>query len=905
MGNESSTPSGGDGTGKSPYLEFFESAGETLSGAGGAVCGSLSDTLVQKDKNDKRKTSESMSSSSIEDAGGIGDNASEPNPMSELFARAILNEVTDNPNTMKESEMAQREKELLQRQKQQQQQKKNRTPKPIPMTPGYRPEKPFEKHRISIGLSLSRRDDSVGHSDTVTRQTSFDFNELQDRAYKYVSSTDTSGWRAGGGESGKCGQKNASPDTVCIPILELECDGEHVVDAVIAALARGDVFIPHMSVIPESLCVESRTSPPDLILKFGCERNEDTPPEEWPNWCLEFMHNQLYENFANCGAIWTRPFSITLAQKVRWKTVKHMNKYFRHSESVIQKWREAGPQYLEPQVSYIDGGATPEEVAKPHGIYLMRNGVPTNYFPPNLAPPYTTKMTRSLLYHVINKSWDKQKRDWTTQPIPRSVTPSMIFQTMCGNCNYPLSPDNNSNIPPSQSARTQLFDTSNHPHLADHSLNSSTLTQHTTNTSPKDGASTTSSKRNPNQNKNSSNRSRSQSPTMAKQETTPQHRIPQKQQQPQSQSGVEQANHDNMTNGNGPQHSPSQSPPKGKSLVEELLLHKETLESEDSRSVSAFEEDMALSQTQSMSVGDSHTTIPTMNGIMERERLDRQKRDAERALERKKVQVLEQALQLKLLKKKEKSKKKKKKKEKRKEKEKEKAKEKETEKEKELEMEKVREKPQPEKVREKPQPPPPVQPIPVLKSPPSLFVNSDSTSFSPTPTHAHKPQPQYFFADNDKPSQKEQNSKQEEQDINSQASLDYSLDSASLEQNSLLGGDSSLIGQQFAGDGSVVSTRTTNTNSQSLISGVTRTTVHEKSEEEEDDISLSILETTSSIETRVPSDEDLFAIGWAKAFDPNSNAYYYFTLDRTKIVWDSPLSDSNISTTNSSSNPTT
>lgn len=884
MGNESSTPVGDGKAAKSPYLEFFENAGQTLSGAGGAVCGSLSDTLVQKDLNDHGKKSGSGSSNSLEDD-GIRENTSEPNPMSELFARAILNEVTDNPNTMKESEMAQREKELLQRQKQQQLQKKNQTPQPIPMTPGYRPQKPFEKHRISIGLSLSRRDDSVGHPDTVTRQTSFDFNELQDRAYKYVSSTDASGWRAGGGESGKCGQKNASPDTVCIPILELECEGEHVVDAVIASLARGDIFIPHMSVMPESLCVESRTSPPDLILKFGCERNEDIPPEEWPNWCLEFMHNQLYENFSNCGAIWTRPFSITLAQKVRWKTVKHMNKYFRHSESVIQTWREAGPQYLEPQVSYIDGGATPEEVAKPHGIYLMRNGVPTNYFPPNLAPPYTTKMTRSLLYHVINKSWDKQKRDWTTQPVPRSVTPSMIFQTMCGNCNYPLSPNNNTNnMPPSQAGQAQLFDTSNHPHLADHSLNSSVLTQHTTNASPKDGASTTSSNHNPNHNKKSSNRSRSQSPTLSKQETAPQHHLPQKQPQPQSQPAVEHTNHSNMPNGNGPQHSPSQSP-KGKSLVEELLMQKDTLESEDSRSVSAFEEDMALSQTQSMSVGDSHTTIPTMNGIMERERLDRQKRDAERALERKKVQVLEQALQLKLLKKKEKSKKKKKKKDKRKEKEKGKEKEK-------------------EKVREKPQPPPP-QPISVPKSPPSLFVNSDSGSFSPTPTHAHKPQPQYFFAENDKPAQKEQNSKQDEQEINSQASLDYSQDSASLEQNSLLGGDSSLIGQQFAGDGSVVSTRTTNTNSQSLISGVTRTTVHEKTEEEEDDISLSILETTSSIETRVPSDEDLFAIGWAKAFDPNSNAYYYFTLDRTKIVWDSPLSDSNTSTTNTSSNLTT
>jgi hypothetical protein len=42
---------------------------------------------------------------------------------------------------------------------------------------------------------------------------------------------------------------------------------------------------------------------------------------------------------------------------------------------------------------------------------------------------------------------------------------------------------------------------------------------------------------------------------------------------------------------------------------------------------------------------------------------------------------------------------------------------------------------------------------------------------------------------------------------------------------------------------------------------------------------------------RVPSDEDLFAIGWAKAMDPKSGSYYYFTLDRSKIVWDNPLED--------------
>ena len=41
-----------------------------------------------------------------------------------------------------------------------------------------------------------------------------------------------------------------------------------------------------------------------------------------------------------------------------------------------------------------------------------------------------------------------------------------------------------------------------------------------------------------------------------------------------------------------------------------------------------------------------------------------------------------------------------------------------------------------------------------------------------------------------------------------------------------------------------------------------------------------------------PSDEELFKVGWAKALDAKSGSYYYFTLDRSKIVWDNPLSES-------------
>lgn len=472
---------------KPAYAEFLSSAGKTIGQASGVVCGSLSDTFDEVDR-DLPKTSFSSPIASKRSANGFvnpEDDASlQSNPMSQLFARALLSEVTDNPSTMTPAKMADREKKLLRAQqrassasrdgtraiggqgtmKQQLQGSANRIIPPNLLSEhraqvrgDFDASIPQGKHSVTIGLMLSRRDAAAGHLDTTSRQSAFDFNDLQDRDYKYVSSTDASGWRAGGGEKGgppnvndsitnslsedsefdnhgsktPQAQKIPAPDNVHIPIIHIDCESEAAVNTVIAALARGEVFIPHMSVMPEALGVNG-ISPPDLVVRFGCERNDDFPPEEWPNWCLEFMHNQLYEYFSDIGARWMkRPFQITLAKKVRWKTVKHMNKYFAHSETVVNSWRERGPQYLDPQLAHIEGGATPEEVARPHGIYLLRNGKPSNYFAPNFEPPYTTKMTRSLLQNVIAKSWDKRRRDWSTEPIP-IVTPSLLFSTMCG-----------------------------------------------------------------------------------------------------------------------------------------------------------------------------------------------------------------------------------------------------------------------------------------------------------------------------------------------------------------------------------------------------------------------------------------------------------------------------------------
>jgi len=468
MGNEVSTQKK---AGQSDPMgsAILATAARTLTGA----CGSLRDTFDEPSERNQRGRK-----SDFVDA---DDDASfQTNPMSQMFARALISEAMGN---MSPAEMAEREKALLKAQQRAKMAPKD-GPKPIG-APGllHGPLDQREgttvsasvKHRITIGVCLSRRHSSLGHPDTITRQTAFDFNELQDRHYQYVSSTDEGGWRAGGGENGGSSmphflpiaktfsedgdnasifvdrdmsgsvpfhvsgasphaQKVSAPDTVHIPIIDIDCESQAEVESIIATLARGEVFIPHMAILPISLGV-SGSSPPDLVTNFICERSDDIPPDEWPNWCLEFMHNQLYEYFLQKGAQWmSRPFQITLARKVRWKTAKHMNKYFTKAEAVFNRWRENGPQYLDPQLTKLDGGATPEEVSRPHGIYLLRSGIPTNYFPPNISPPYSTKLTRNLLSNVIEKSWDKKRRDWSSEPIVGPISPASLLSSFFG-CN--------------------------------------------------------------------------------------------------------------------------------------------------------------------------------------------------------------------------------------------------------------------------------------------------------------------------------------------------------------------------------------------------------------------------------------------------------------------------------------
>ena len=111
--------------------------------------------------------------------------------------------------------------------------------------------------------------------------------------------------------------------------------------------------------------------------------------------------------------------------------------------------------------------------------------------------------------------------------------------------------------------------------------------------------------------------------------------------------------------------------------------------------------------------------------------------------------------------------------------------------------------------------------------------------------------------------------------------------------SSILGGGSTLLGQHFATDASVNTTSSRGSRRVGTTSQNKMASLLGRHEEGSGD-SFSLQEDSSSWdkESVVPTDEDLFAVGWAKAMDPKSGSYYYFTLDRSKIVWDNPLAGS-------------
>lgn len=87
--------------------------------------------------------------------------------------------------------------------------------------PVLKPEQSKVDGLAFLGLSLARKSDR-GHPDSATHQTAFHLNDVCDRSYEYLQSTNDDGWLVGGGEPGPPkSYKLPAKDTAHVEIMRI------------------------------------------------------------------------------------------------------------------------------------------------------------------------------------------------------------------------------------------------------------------------------------------------------------------------------------------------------------------------------------------------------------------------------------------------------------------------------------------------------------------------------------------------------------------------------------------------------------------------------------------------------------------------------------------------------------
>ena len=246
-----------------------------------------------------------------------------------------------------------------------------------------------------LGLALARNhaDQPMSHPGSVSRQTQFDFNRIQDRDYKYFVATNDDGWLCGGGENGDS-YKLANPDSAHCEIIRLGNFNEAWggVSRERIREVMGSIMIPHIAVTP-SFVLKNGDKPPELELKFDLEPSA-CEIDTWANWQLRFIHNQLFEKLQFPARFCPGPHHMTFVRKAAWRSAEHFRQYFSDVHDVVAEWRSQGPTLLEPEKDPAAAGHPTgpnligEELSAPHGVYLFktRNEI-VEYFPPNFHPP--------------------------------------------------------------------------------------------------------------------------------------------------------------------------------------------------------------------------------------------------------------------------------------------------------------------------------------------------------------------------------------------------------------------------------------------------------------------------------------------------------------------------------------
>mmetsp|Transcript_10748 Transcript_10748/g.25609 ORF Transcript_10748/g.25609 Transcript_10748/m.25609 type:complete len:467 (-) Transcript_10748:122-1522(-) len=234
------------------------------------------------------------------------------------------------------------------------------------MPPVLDPSKSKVDGLAFLGLSLTRNSPDKGHPDSETHQTSFDLNDVLDRNYDYLFSTNDDGWLVGGGEPGPpASYKLAAKDSSHVEIMRIgtyrpEWGGLDL-DYLLKVMKSGEILIPQIEVVPTAV-VANPDQPPELEIRFDMEPeiidhdligSDDTSLPI--NWQLRFLHNQLFKKFEFPSRFCPGAFHSTILRKAEFRSESHRQQYFEKCADAIKKWRALGPQPLNTIPRAIDG----------------------------------------------------------------------------------------------------------------------------------------------------------------------------------------------------------------------------------------------------------------------------------------------------------------------------------------------------------------------------------------------------------------------------------------------------------------------------------------------------------------------------------------------------------------------
>jgi len=269
---------------------------------------------------------------------------------------------------------------------------------------------------VGVRRSVKSKDgQKLGHPDSYTHQTAFDLNQVIDRDYEFLQSTDDNGWLVGGGEAGP-------PTSYKLPLL----DSAHVeilrvgtyrkdwggidLKELLRVMLSGSILIPQIEVLPTDV-VANPDLPPELEIRFDMEESTRGGQQlknlelgdfeafcRGPlpiNWQLRFLHNQFFKTFVYPSRFCPGAFHSTILRKADFRSEAHRAAYFTKCTSAIKAWRRDGPKPLNAIPRHPDTRPlSPEEIKaleetkvvdKFDRLLKKQNSNDTDFVPPTKA----------------------------------------------------------------------------------------------------------------------------------------------------------------------------------------------------------------------------------------------------------------------------------------------------------------------------------------------------------------------------------------------------------------------------------------------------------------------------------------------------------------------------------------